>query len=278
MEGPLSARRRTSLVVAGALLATLPGCADGRVVPVAAGASPTLAPAAPSPSSPEAAPTRSPRPTAAGPTSAAPSPAARPTPAASPSPPPGAAVRGYTVLRVTAGDLPSSWRPGCPVAPRDLRLVRVPYVGFDGTRRRGELVVHRDVAVDVGRTFVRLAQQGFRIRRMERVDRYGGSDDDSMAADNTSGFNCRPVVGRRGGWSQHAYGRAIDINPRENPYVYDGKVLPPEGQPYVRRTPVRRGMITADGPVVRAFRAIGWGWGGNFRNSKDYQHFSRSGG
>jgi hypothetical protein len=164
------------------------------------------------------------------------------------------------------------------VSPADLRLVRVPYLGFDGVRRRGELVVHRDVAADVGRTFVRLADQGFAIRRMVRVDRYDGSDDASMAADNTSGFNCRKVVGGSGGWSQHAYGRAVDINPRENPYVYDGKVAPPEGEPYVRRSPLRKGMIGANGAVVRAFRNIGWGWGGDFRNSKDYQHFSRNGG
>ena len=181
--------------------------------------------------------------------------------------------------RVTAADLPRSWRSGCPVGPEQLRRVRVPFVGFDGVERRGELVVHQRVAQDVGRVFVRLRDLGFPIRSVRLVDEFGGSDDESMAADNTSGFNCRPVVGGSGGWSRHAYGLAIDVNPRENPYVYgDGRVAPPEGRAYVDRSPLRPGMIGAGGPVVRAFASVGWSWGGDFRSSKDYQHFSKGGG
>ncbi|MDP3714601.1 MAG: M15 family metallopeptidase [Mycobacteriales bacterium] len=213
-------------------------------------------------------------PTAAAPSSAAPAttPTAVPT---STSPP---VVAAFTVRRVTAADLPRSWRPGCPVAPAQLRRVTVPYAGFDGRSRRGDLVVHQRVADEVGRTFVRLRDAGFPIRSITLVDEFGGSDDESMAADNTSAFNCRAVVGGSGGWSRHAYGTAIDINPRENPYVYgDGTVAPPEGRAYVDRSPYRQGMVVAGGAVDRAFAAIGWSWGGRFRSSKDYQHFSESG-
>jgi hypothetical protein len=180
------------------------------------------------------------------------------------------------VHRVTASDLPRSWRSGCPVGPSDLRLVRVPYYGFDGVTRRGELVVRASAANAIGRTFVRLHQQRFSIRSLKRVDVYGGSDDRSMAADNTSAFNCRKVE-RSSSWSQHSYGLAVDINPRENPYVRGGEVDPPEGRAYTDRSPVRRGMIGAGGPVVRAFADIGWEWGGYWRSSKDYQHFSSNG-
>ena len=154
----------------------------------------------------------------------------------------------------------------------------VPYVGVDGRSRRGDLVVHQLVADEVGRAFVRLRDAGFPIRSIRLVDEFGGSDDESMAADNTSAFNCRAAVGGSGGWSQHAYGTAIDINPRENPYVHDdGTVAPPEGRGYVDRSPYREGMVLAGGVVDRAFAAIGWSWGGRFRSSKDYQHFSESG-
>ncbi len=154
----------------------------------------------------------------------------------------------------------------------------VPYVDFNGVARRGVLVVHRDVADEVGRVFARLRDARFPIRQIRKVDAYGGSDDDSMAADNTSAFNCRTVVGGSGGWSEHAYGRALDINPRENPYVYrNGTVAPPEGRAYVDRSPSRQGMVMVGGVVDRAFASVGWGWGGRFRSTKDYQHFSESG-
>lgn len=152
----------------------------------------------------------------------------------------------------------------------------MPFLGFDGVRHTGELVVRASAADAVGRTFVRIFESGFAIRSMKRVDAYGGSDDESMAADNTSGFNCRTVEGKST-WSQHSYGLAVDINPRENPYVRGDEVEPPEGRAYVDRSPTRKGMISAGGPVVRAFAAIGWEWGGYWSSSKDYQHFSSNG-
>ena len=111
-----------------------------------------------------------------------------------------------------------SWRAGCPVALRDLRVVTVTLRGFDGRDRTGRLIVHRDVAGRVLVVLRRLYAQGFPIRRMVPVDAYGGSDYRSIEADNTSAFNCRYVDGTTR-YSQHAYGRAIDVNPIENPYV-----------------------------------------------------------
>jgi D-alanyl-D-alanine carboxypeptidase len=115
------------------------------------------------------------------------------------------------------------------------------------------------------------------LRRLLRlVEAYKGSDDASMAADNTSGFNCRRVFAG-GPWSAHAYGLAIDLNPVENPYVHRGVVEPPAGRRYLDRAKRRRGMVVAGGAVVRAFAAIGWPWGGHWTSSKDYQHFSATG-
>jgi D-alanyl-D-alanine carboxypeptidase len=184
-----------------------------------------------------------------------------------------------SVLPVTSAELGQSWHPGCPVGAAELRIVRVSYWGFDGARHLGEIVVNRAVAGDVKVIFRALYRGRFPIRRMTPVASYGGSDDRSMAADNTSGFNCRYAVApgpKR--WSVHAYGEAIDVNTVENPYLEGGRVLPPAGSAFVDRSRVRPGMAVAGGTLVRAFASAGWLWGGRWTGSPDWQHFSKTGG
>ena len=171
-----------------------------------------------------------------------------------------------------------SWHRGCPVGLADLRLLRVRHWGFDGGIHRGRLIVHRDAARGMLAVMRRLYSLRFPIRQMRLVDAYGADDHRSMNADNTSAFNCRFVAGQPGVWSEHAYGRAIDLNPIENPYVTgSGYVSPPAGGPFARRDRRAKGLIHRDGPVVRAFAAAGWFWGGNWPWPKDYQHFSTTG-
>ena len=169
-----------------------------------------------------------------------------------------------------------SWHRGCPVALRDLRLLRMPYWGFDGEVHRGRLVVRDRQADRVLKAFARMYDARFPIRRMKLIEAYDGSDSASMRANNTSAFNCRTVPGTSN-WSEHAYGRAIDLNPVQNPYVRGDTVQPRAGEAYVDRSDVRKGMIVRAGPVVRAFAAVGWEWGGDWQSAKDYQHFSRTG-
>ena len=170
----------------------------------------------------------------------------------------------------------SSWHAGCPTPLRDLRLVRVTYRGFDDRPRHGRLAVHRRWADEILVVFRRLYREGFPIRRVRLVDRFDADDRESMRHDNTSAFNCRYVAGTTT-WSQHAFGRAIDINPVENPYVDGSHVSPLRGRRYLDRSDVRPGMIVRGEVVVRAFRRIGWGWGGGWSPAKDYQHFSANG-
>jgi hypothetical protein len=177
------------------------------------------------------------------------------------------------VVPVKWADLRHSYRAGCPVAPAALRTVRVSYWDFDGAPQVGSIVVARRVAEDIVAVFRRLWVARFPIKRLEPVAAYRGSDDASMAADNTSGFNCRFVGGTRR-WSMHAYGEAIDLNPVENPYIQGSYVSPPAGRAFVDRRRYRQGMAVADGVVVRAFAAVGWKWGVSFG---DYQHFSTTG-
>ena len=169
-----------------------------------------------------------------------------------------------------------SWHRGCPVRIRDLRLLRVRHWGFRGRVRAGHLVVNRWQARKMMRVMRKLFERHFPIRRMHLVDRYGASDSRSMNANNTSAFNCRFVAGTNT-WSEHAYGRAIDINPVQNPYVSNGVASPRKGQRYVDRSKRRKGMIHPGDRVVRAFRSVGWGWGGSWSPDKDYQHFSSTG-
>jgi len=184
-----------------------------------------------------------------------------------------------SIAPLTRAALGASWHPGCPVGPSELRSVRVSYVGFDGRAHIGTIVVNRRVTGEVALVFRRLYAARFPIRRMVPVARYGGSDDRSMAADNTSGFNCRYAVApgpKR--WSVHAFGEAIDVNTVENPYVEGGHVLPPAGRAYLDRSRLRPGMAVAGGVLVRAFASVGWLWGGRWTASPDWQHFSKTGG
>jgi hypothetical protein len=135
-----------------------------------------------------------------------------------------------------------SWHRDCPVGLGKLRLLEVSHWGFDRDAHRGELVVHERVAKRIVRVMRSLFERDFPIRRMKLIDAYAGDDHRSMDADNTSGFNCRFVAGSAGTWSQHAYGRAIDVNPIENPYVTpSGHVSPPAGKPLRRSLPRRQG-------------------------------------
>ncbi len=185
------------------------------------------------------------------------------------------------VRPVSASDVAASWRPGCPVGPESLRAIEVDHVDDQGRHRRGVLIVHRDVTEPIVEVFAELYRARFPITSIRPIEEFVGSDgraddDLSMAADNTSAFNCRAITGGRS-WSRHAFGAAIDINPLTNPYVAGSTVLPPGGEAWVDRSGHHPGLIRRGDVVTRAFARAGWRWGGDFVTLKDYQHFSRNG-
>lgn len=184
-----------------------------------------------------------------------------------------------SIEAVTLEQLGASWKPdlGC-AAPEQLRAVNVSHWGYDGQVHLGRLVVAATHAERMVAAFRDIYAARFPIERMVPIDAYGGDDQASMRANNTSGFNCRTVAGSTK-LSQHAFGLAIDVNPLVNPYVKGGGIVdPPEGAPYADRTRNDVGMIHSDDAAVRAFAAQGWRWGGYWSQGKDYQHFSASGG
>jgi hypothetical protein len=175
------------------------------------------------------------------------------------------------------------WHRGCPVPLSRLRLLTVTHWGFDGHAHTGQLVVNEDAAAPLSRVFRRLYALRFPIRHLRLADAYGPAAARPADHDVSGSFECRQAVPSpcsggtgTGSWSEHAYGEAVDLNPIENPYVGCGRTRRRASRPYLNRSRLRRGMVTP--AVVRAFRSIGWGWGGAWTGStKDYMHFSATG-
>jgi D-alanyl-D-alanine carboxypeptidase len=175
------------------------------------------------------------------------------------------------------------WTPKCPLPLSGLRLLTVTHWGFDGQVHAGQLVVNQDAAAPLARVFRRLYQLRFPIRHLRLADAYGPAGSLPADGDISGSFECREAVpspcsggSGTGSWSMHAYGRAVDLNPVENPYVGCGRTRDRAARRYLDRSRLRRGMVTP--AVVQAFRSIGWGWGGDWSGStKDYMHFSATG-
>ena len=173
-----------------------------------------------------------------------------------------------------------SWRKGCPVPLKDLRYLRIKHIDFKGEEKMGEIIVHKEVSLEVTEIFEALYKIGYPIRKMRLVSDYKGSDWDSIESDNTSAFNCRAATGSKK-WSKHSYGKAIDINPIENPYISrKGYISHKASASYRKRvhhdaTYADKAVLLKNDKAVQLFKKYGWKWGGDWSGVKDYQHFSK---
>lgn len=157
----------------------------------------------------------------------------------------------------------------------DLRRVNVKYWGFDNkTHTDGVLIVNKSVANDICSIFNDLYKAKYPIEKIRMIDEYKANDESSMIDNNTSAFCYRLVAGTKV-LSKHGKGVAIDINPLYNPQVKNGKVYPSISKPYADRSKNVKGMIKKGDACYKAFTSRGWKWGGNWKNSKDYQHFEK---
>ncbi len=192
-----------------------------------------------------------------------------------------ASIRGLTWQEKQAVKAAGEWHPGCPVSLAHVRLLTVRYHGFDHRTHLGQIVVNRRVAQPLLKVFRKLYRLHFPIRKMSFDSMYGPHPDQN--GDVTASFECRNAAASpcssastTHNWSMHAYGEAVDLDPRENPYVGCGMTRDKTALSYLNRSRHRRGMVTP--AVVRAFASIGWGWGGSWYGStKDYMHFSING-
>lgn len=173
------------------------------------------------------------------------------------------------------------YHAGCPVPLAGLRVLSVSYHGFDGRVHQGTMVVNANAVAPLTIVFRKLFALRFPVHYMSLEDAYGPNQ--PASGDVTASFECRQAVPSpctggtgTGHWSEHAYGEAVDLNPLENPYVGCGQTRDKAAVSFMKRTPLRRGMVTP--AVLAAFHAVGWGWGGSWTGStKDYMHFSQSG-
>lgn len=166
-----------------------------------------------------------------------------------------------------------------PLDPRvisydELRYLKVLHQGYDGFVHVGELIVNASVAEEVLQIFKELYIIRYPIEKMRVMSCYGGSDELSMEDNNSSAFNFRYITDG-GKLSNHAYGLAIDLNPRVNPYVKNDLVLPTNGEAYLNRDQCVLGIIKKDDAVYEVFARYGWTWGGDWTSLKDYQHFEK---
>ncbi len=190
--------------------------------------------------------------------------------------------RGGPSFESTSGSVPpdvlarSTWQEACPVGSDDLAYLTVGFIGFDGSSYIGEVIVNASVADEIIGVFRVMFETGFpleevRVIAPEELEAVPTGD-----GNVTTAFVCRPVTGGAS-WSQHAYGLAMDINPFHNPYVKSDLVLPELASVYTDRSLGLPGMLVEGDPVVQAFDAIGWGWGGRWTMLTDPQHFSANG-
>ena len=175
----------------------------------------------------------------------------------------------------------NSWHKGCPVGLTNLRYLRIKYLTFEGETKLGEMIVHKEVADEVVDIFHELYNIGYPIHKMKLVSDYKGNDWQSIEADNTSAFNCRNATGSKK-WSKHSYGKAIDINPIENPYISrKGRISHKASLQYRKRVhrldthPDNWALLLKNDKATKIFKKYGWKWGGDWHGVKDYQHFSK---
>lgn len=172
-----------------------------------------------------------------------------------------------------------SHKKTCPVPLEDLRYLKIPYVNYQGKKEIGELIVHKDIAKQTIKTFKKLYAIKYPIFSMKLVSDFKAKDFDSIEANNTSAYNCRKVANTTK-WSNHAFGKAIDINPIENPYISkSGKISHEKSLKYKNRERTNPfdvsqiAMLLENDKAVKIFKRYGWSWGGDWKSIKDYQHF-----
>ncbi|QGF23535.1 M15 family metallopeptidase [Raineyella fluvialis] len=183
-----------------------------------------------------------------------------------------------SVRVATDADVSSTYRAGCPVPPSSLRTIDLDYRDFNGAMQRGQIIIRDYLVNDVITAFSKAYGADYEFHQITNPNAFGGDDPTQMAADNTSGFNCRSVVGNPYAVSPHSYGTAVDMNTVENPYRDDNGVWwPSNGSAYILGAVLDRpvthpAVLRTDSTVVSSLESKGWFWGGRWNPGRDYQH------
>ena len=178
-----------------------------------------------------------------------------------------------------------SYRDNNDIALEDLRYLTIPYYNFEQQVMLGEMIVNVDIQEDVLNIFKELFNNKYEINSMKLIDDYwilgtdgNKADNNSIEENNTSCFCYRQVTGGES-ISNHGYGRAIDINPQQNPYVENGENSHRNADEYVNNRYVGEPhvIVASDEDICYSiFTKYGFTWGGNWTNPIDYQHFEKT--
>ncbi|SDU96352.1 D-alanyl-D-alanine carboxypeptidase [Microlunatus sagamiharensis] len=188
------------------------------------------------------------------------------------------AVLDAEVDDTTSADVAKTYRKGCPVGASKLSTIHLNYLGYDGRMHRGVIIIRTDLRQEIIRGFGKALDKRFPIAKMNNPNTYGGNDPKQMAANNTSGFNCRKVVGNPYKMSPHSYGTALDVNTVQNPYRdARGKWWPSAGKKYRDRSPLKKGMLGSGSALTTSLAGDKFFWGGRWNPGRDYQHFEYRG-
>ena len=163
-------------------------------------------------------------------------------------------------------------KPAPPEILERQRVIIVKYYSFDNKVHQGQVVIDQDLVAEVEKLFEIILEERFPVTSVIPVSHpdIAWNDDISMKQDNSSGFNYRTIANKEQ-LSQHAYGRAIDLNPRLNPYFASGEVYP-KGATYDTSV---AGTLHSKHAIVKFMKACGWEWGGDWKETPDYQHFQK---
>lgn len=184
------------------------------------------------------------------------------------------AVVNAKITATTAAEVAKTYHQGCPVGRSKLKTVTVNFYGRDKTMHRGVIIIRSDLTTELVRGFASALDHRYPVAKMNNPNVYGGNDPTQMAANNTSGFNCRKVVGNPYRQSPHSYGIALDVNTVQNPYRdARGKWWPANGKTYINRTNKRSGMLYSSSYLTASLRKDHFFWGGYWNPGRDYQHF-----
>jgi hypothetical protein len=152
-----------------------------------------------------------------------------------------------------------------------LSMIDVMYYSFNGLRHQGQIIVDARLEDDIYEIFELIDKIKFPVDKVVPIVAYSWEVCDSMADNNSFSFNFRVIKGTTK-LSMHSLGKAVDINPVQNPVIYPNGVIVPQGAKYLPRN---KGTFTADNAIVQEFLKRGWHWGGNFEQPKDYHHFEK---
>jgi hypothetical protein len=198
------------------------------------------------------------------------------TDAGTPATPPVAAYAPSTIklmtdeqwAKVTASGV---WRSGCPGYRTSFRRVEVPYRGLDGQTHRGWVNVNADVATSTAKIFNTLYAKGFRMHRVEGIEMFGGWEWLGSKGNVSTALNCRKPSEQNSSNSSspHAWGRALDLNPVQNPYINPRTGTWDPNAPASSTAP---GAIRYGGLAWTVLRSYDWYWSGTDA-WRDYMHF-----